>query len=70
MYGIQQSCIQSVVGRPERKRPLGSPICRCENNIKMDLEEVRWGSMDWIDVALDKKRWWAHVGMIMDFRIP
>jgi hypothetical protein len=41
-----------LVGKPEGKRPLGRPRRRWEYNIKMDLQEVRCGGMDWIDVAL------------------
>jgi hypothetical protein len=39
------------VGKPEGKRPLGSSRCKWENNIKMDLREIVWGVMDWIDLA-------------------
>jgi hypothetical protein len=45
-----------LVGRPEGRRPLHRPR-RCEDNIKMDLQEVRWGGMDWIDLAQDRNRW-------------
>ena len=40
-----------LVGKPEGKRPLGKLRCRWEDNIEMDLQEVRWGDMDWIDLA-------------------
>ena len=43
-----------LVGKPEGKGPLGRLMCRWEDNIKMDLEEVRCGSMDWIDLAQDR----------------
>jgi len=36
----------------------------------MDLQDVRWGSMDWIDMAQDRDRWWAVVNAVMNFRIP
>jgi hypothetical protein len=42
------------VGKPEGKRPLGRPRCRCVDNIKMDLRDVGWGGMDWIDVVPDR----------------
>jgi hypothetical protein len=45
-----------LVGRPKGRRPLGRPRRRWEDNIKMDLQEVGWGGMDWIDMALDRDR--------------
>jgi len=50
------------VGTPEGKRPLGRPR---EDNIKIDLQEVGWGSMDWTDPAQNRDRWWAIVNMVM-----
>jgi len=41
-----------------------------EDNIKMDLQEVGWGGMDWIDVADSRDRWWALSSAIMNFRVP
>ena len=46
-----------LVGKPERKRPLGRPRCRCEDNMKMDLQDVGCGVMDWIKLAQDRVRW-------------
>jgi hypothetical protein len=43
-----------LVGKPEGKRPLGRPRRRWEDNIKMDLRKIRWGGMDWIDLAQDR----------------
>jgi len=57
------------VGKPERKRPLGTPRRRWEVNIKMSLQEVRWG-MDWIDLAQDRDRWQALVNTVMSLRVP
>ena len=45
------------MGKPEGKRPLGRPRRRWEDNIKMDLQEVGCGSMDWIELAQDRDRW-------------
>jgi hypothetical protein len=45
-----------LVGKPERRRPLGKPRHRWENNSKMDLQEVECGGMDWIELALDRGR--------------
>jgi hypothetical protein len=58
------------VVRPEGKRPLGRPRCRGVDNIKIDLQEVRWGGMDWIDLAEDSNRWWALVNVVMNLRVP
>jgi len=46
-----------LVGKPEGKKSLGRPRHKLENNIKVDLWEVGWGEMDWIDVAQNKERW-------------
>jgi hypothetical protein len=50
-----------LVGKPERKRPMGRPRLKWEENIKMDLQKVGCGSMDWIELAQDRDRWRALV---------
>jgi len=52
-----------LVGEPERKRPLGKPRRRWDDNIKMDLQEVGCGNMDWIKLALDRDRWRLFICM-------
>ena len=59
-----------LVGKPEEKRPLGRPRHRWEDNIKMDLQEVGGGRGDWMELAEDRDRWQALVGMVRDFRVP
>jgi hypothetical protein len=59
-----------LVGKPEGKRPLGRPRCRWEDNIKMDLQDVRCGFMDWIELTQDRDRWWASVNAVMNLRVP
>jgi hypothetical protein len=59
-----------LVGKPEGKTPLGRPRCRWEDNIKMDLQEVGCGGMDWIELAQDRDRWWALVNAVMNLRVP
>jgi hypothetical protein len=58
------------VGKPEGKRPLGRPGGRCEGHIKMDLREIRWGSIDWIDLVQDSDRRRALVYMKRNIRGP
>ena len=55
------------VGKLEGKGPLGRPRRRWEDNIKMDLEEVGFGGMDWIELAQDRDRW-ALVNAVMNLR--
>ena len=59
-----------LVGKPERKRPLGRPRRRWVYNIKMDLQEVGCGVMDWIELAQDKDRLLALVNVVMNLRVP
>jgi hypothetical protein len=58
-----------LVGKPEGKRPLGRPRRRWEDNIRMDLQEVGCGGMDWIGLAQDRDRWRALVNVIMNLRV-
>jgi hypothetical protein len=55
-YGGGERRIQILVGEPEGRRPLGRLRCRWKNNIKMDLQYVRCGDMDWIELAQDRGR--------------
>jgi hypothetical protein len=55
-----------LVEKPEGKRPLGKLICRWVGNIKMDLREIGWGGIDWIDLAHDRDQWRALVNMVMN----
>jgi hypothetical protein len=57
-------------GKPKGKRPLGRSRRRWEDNIKTDLQEVGCGSMDWIDLALDRERWLALVNAEEKLRVP
>ena len=59
-----------LVGKPEGKRPLGRPRRRWEDNIKMDLDEVRRGCGDWMELAKDRDRWRALVSTVMNFGVP
>jgi hypothetical protein len=59
--GQREGVYRVLVGKPERKRPLGRPRHIWEDNIKMDLQEVGYGGMDWIKLAQDRDRWLAFV---------
>ena len=59
-----------LVGKPEGKRPLGSPRRRWENNIKIDLREAGCDSGEWIDLAEDRDQWRAYVRAVMNLRVP
>ena len=59
-----------LVGKPEGKRALGRPRRRWVDNIRMDLQEVGCGYMDWIGLAQDRDRWRTLVSAVMNLRVP
>ena len=69
-YGGEERRIHGLVGKPEGKRLLGRPRLRWEDNVKTDLQEVRCGGMDWIELAQDRDRWRALVNAVMNLRVP
>jgi hypothetical protein len=67
--GAKRNAYRILVGKPEGKRPLGRPIHRWEDNIKIDLREIGWSGMDWIDLAEDRDQWRALVNTVMNVRV-
>jgi len=59
-----------LVGKPEGKRPLGTPRHRQEDNIKMGLTEVGVNVVNWIQLAQDRVQWRACVNMVMNLQVP
>jgi hypothetical protein len=59
-----------MVGKPEGKRPLVRPRRRWDDNIKMDLQVVGCGGMDWIELVMDRDSWWAPVNAVMNLQVP
>jgi hypothetical protein len=68
--GTTRNAHRILVGKPEGKRPLGRLRRRWMNNIEMDLREIGWVGMDWIDLAHDRDEWRALVNTVMNLRVP
>ena len=68
--GERRGLYRVLVGKPEGKRPLGRPRRRREDNIKMELQELGCGGMDWIDLAQDRGTCRALVNAVMNPRVP
>jgi hypothetical protein len=60
----------ALVRKPDGKRQLVRPRRRCEDNIKMEFQEVGCGGMDWIDLDEDRDRWRAAVNALVNLRVP
>ena len=59
-----------LVGKPDGRRPLGRPSLRWVGNIRMDLQELGCGYMDWIGLVQDRDRWRTLVSAVMNLRVP
>jgi hypothetical protein len=68
--GETRNAYRILVGKPEGKTPLGRPRRRWVDNIKMDLGEIGWDGMDWIELAQDRDQWRALVNTVMNLRVP
>ena len=70
LMGEEREVYRVLVGKPEGKIPLGRPRRRWVDNIRMDLQEVGCGYMDWIGLAQDRDRWRTFVSAVMNLRVP
>jgi hypothetical protein len=68
--GEKRNAYRTLVGKLEVKRPLGRPRRRRVDNIKIDLREIGWDGMEWIDLAQDRDQWSALVNTVMNLRVP
>jgi hypothetical protein len=68
--GVTRNAYRILVGKPERKRPLGRPRRRRVDNIEMDLIEIGWDGMDWIDLTHYSDKWSVLVNMVINLRVP
>jgi hypothetical protein len=68
--GEKRNAYRIMVGKPEGKRPLGRPRRRWMDNIKMDLIEIRWDGVDWMNMAQDRDQWRALVNTVLNLRVP
>jgi len=68
--GVERGMCRVLAGKPEGKRPLERPRRRWVYNIRMDLQEVGIGYMDWIGLAQDRDRWRTLVSAVMNLRVP
>ena len=67
--GEERGVYRVLVGKPEGKRPLGRPRCRWVDNIRVDLEEMVCGYMDWIGLVQDRDRWRTLVSAVLNFLV-
>jgi hypothetical protein len=70
LTGKRRGIYRVLVGKTEGRRPLGRTRTRWEDNSKMDLQEMGFGSMEWIDVARDRDRWRTLANVVRDLLVP
>jgi len=68
--GDRRVAYKVLVGKPEGKSPLGKPRRTWDNNINLGLQEVGLGTLDWIDLAQDRDRWWDLLNAVINLRVP
>jgi hypothetical protein len=67
--GAKRNAYRILVEDPERKRPLGRPRRKWVDNIKIDLREIGWDGMDWIDLSQESDQWRALMNSVMNLRV-
>jgi hypothetical protein len=68
--GEKRIAYRVLVRKPDGNRPLGGPRCRWVDNTKIDLREIEWDGMEWIDLAKDRDQWRALVNTVINIRVP
>jgi len=68
--GEVRNAYKILVGNSDRKRPLGRPKRRWEDSIRMNLREIEWEDVDWMQLAQDRVQWRAVVYMVINLRVP
>jgi hypothetical protein len=68
--GEKRNAYRILVGKPEGKRPLGRLRLRWVDSIKIDLREIGWDTMDWIDLGRDRNQWRARGITVLNLRVP
>jgi hypothetical protein len=66
----KRNAYRILVGKPERKRPLGRSRHRWVESIEINFREIGWGGMDWIDLVQDRNQWRALVNTVMNLLVP
>jgi hypothetical protein len=67
--GEGRNVYRVLMGKPERRRPLGRPRRRWEDGIRLDVRKISWGCVDWIQLAQDRDRWRTFVNTVMNLRV-
>jgi len=70
IHFMERGVYRVLLGKPEGKRPLGRPRRRWMDNIRLDLQEVGCGYMNWIELTQDRDRWRTLVSAVMNLRVP
>jgi hypothetical protein len=68
--GEKRNAYRVLVRKPEGKRSLGRPRHRWVDNVKIDLRDIGWNGMDWINLAQNRDRWRVLVNMVVNLRVP